>query len=94
LNPMHGMLFIFEEPGHKGFWMRNTYIPLDIIFIDEKRNITQIFENTEPLSTTSLESIKPIQYVVEVNAGFTKRFGIDEHTRIQWQRISIGSKIP
>ena len=86
LNPMHGMLFIFNRPELKSFWMQNTYIPLDIIYIDKNKQVVKIIEKAEPLSTTPRRSIEPIQYAVEVNGGFAKRFGIRKMDRVRWQR--------
>jgi hypothetical protein len=71
-----GMLFIFEKSGPLSFWMRNTYIRLDIIFADEKKQIVSIQKKTEPLSYTAIQSTKKAKYVVEVNAGFCDRHGI------------------
>ncbi len=73
--PRHaGMLFVFERPEPRSFWMRNTYIPLDIIFADEKGRIITIHKKTEPLSYAPIATRRAAKYVVEVNAGFT-----DEH---------------
>lgn len=71
-----GMLFIFERPEPRSFWMRNTYIPLDIIFADEKGRITAIHKKTEPLSYEPIRSNSGVKYVVEVNAGFCDQYGI------------------
>ncbi len=71
-----GMLFIFEQSGPVSFWMRNTYMPLDIIFSDENRQIVTIQKNTKPLSYESIPSYRKSMYVVEVNAGFTDKYGI------------------
>lgn len=69
--PSHqGMLFVFNESEPQAFWMKDTYIPLDIIYVDEKRTIVSIVANAQPLSETSLPSGVPAQYVVEVVAGF------------------------
>ncbi|MBD3360475.1 DUF192 domain-containing protein [Candidatus Peregrinibacteria bacterium] len=73
-----GMLFIFEEQKPRSFWMKNTYIPLDIIFVNEKFEIMTIQKNTEPLSEKSIFSDDPIMYTVEVNAGFTDKYEIKE----------------
>lgn len=77
-----GMLFIFEKPGLLSFWMRNTYIPLDIIFADGKKQIVSILKKTEPLSYSAMQSKKKAKYVIEVNAGFC-----DQH------RIKVGDWI-
>ena len=71
-----GMLFIFERSGPLSFWMRNTYISLDIIFADEKRQIVTIQKNTKPLSYAQIPSERNSKYVVEVNAGFCDKYGI------------------
>jgi hypothetical protein len=71
-----GMLFIFEQSGPLSFWMRNTYIPLDIIFADKSRQIVTIQKNTKPLSYAQIPSKRNSKYVVEVNAGFCDKYGI------------------
>ena len=71
-----GMLFIFERSGTLSFWMRNTYIPLDIIFVDKNKQIVTIQKNTKPLSYAQIPSKRNAKYAVEVNAGFSDRHGI------------------
>jgi uncharacterized protein len=71
-----GMLFIFGSSEPRSFWMRNTYISLDIIFADEKKQIVQIYKKTTPLSYAAIQSKKIAKYVVEVNAGFSDNHGI------------------
>jgi uncharacterized membrane protein (UPF0127 family) len=68
-----GMLFIFNESVPQGFWMKNTAISLDIIYVDENKKIVSIAKNTKPYSEESIPSLGNAQYVVEVNAGFTER---------------------
>ncbi|HJY62923.1 MAG TPA: DUF192 domain-containing protein [Ignavibacteria bacterium] len=81
-----GMLFIFPSEELQGFYMRNTLMPLDIIFINSKKQIVKIHKNTTPLSEKSLPSLKPSIYVVEVIAGYTDKFGIKEGYFIDWRR--------
>jgi uncharacterized membrane protein (UPF0127 family) len=71
-----GMLFIFEQPDNHSFWMKNTSIPLDIIYVGPDKKIISIAENTQPYSEESIPSYGLVQYVVEVNAGFTKQNNI------------------
>ena len=80
-----GMLFIFPQEAVRSFWMKNTYIPLDIIFVDANREVVTIQSNTQPLSTEPVPSYKPAKYVIEVNAGFTEKYGINEGSRIQFK---------
>ena len=71
-----GMMFVYERPQPVSFWMKNTSIPLDIIFADEAGVITKIFENARPFSSTSIFGGYDVQYVLEINAGLTKSLGI------------------
>ncbi|AFN74709.1 secreted protein containing DUF192 [Melioribacter roseus P3M-2] len=82
-----GMLFIFPHESPQSFWMKNTILPLDIIFVDAGGNIVKIHKYTTPYSETSYQSGKPAKYVVEVNAGFADKYGIREGDRIVWRRL-------
>jgi hypothetical protein len=79
-----GMLFIYEKSGLKVFWMKNTKIPLDIIFIDEKREIVTIQKHTVPYSEHPIPSHKNAKYIVEVNAGFCDKYQIKEGDKIRF----------
>lgn len=81
-----GMLFIFSEPEEQSFWMKNTYISLDIMYVDEKMEIVSIQKYATPLSEESLPSFKKAQYVVEVNAGFSDRNKIKYGDRIAFTK--------
>lgn len=87
LDDSSGMLFVFERIEPQKFWMKNTPIPLDIIFIGADGCIVNIVESTTPMSNQRYRSKGPIKYVVEVRAGFVKRFKIDSSTCIRWQRL-------
>ncbi|RBL89700.1 DUF192 domain-containing protein [Chitinophaga flava] len=71
-----GMLFIFPDMEERSFWMKNTYISLDIIYIDDKMEIVSIQKYATPLSEQSLPSFKKAQYVLEVNGGFCDKYHI------------------
>ncbi|OFY52234.1 MAG: hypothetical protein A2X22_09640 [Bacteroidetes bacterium GWF2_49_14] len=74
---MHtGMLFIFEDTDLRSFWMKNTYIPLDIIYLDAQKKIIRIHENAPTLNEQPIPSDYPAKYVVEVIAGFTALYNI------------------
>ena len=83
-----GMLFIYEETQPLAFWMKNTYIPLDIIFVDENMQIVTIKKNAKPLSEKLIPSIRDSMYVVEVNAGFCDKYGIKSGDYLSYKRIS------
>lgn len=79
-----GMLFIQETEEQQSFWMKNTYIPLDILFVNKEREIVTIHANTTPLKEWNYSSTAPALYVVEVNAGFANRHGIRTGDRISF----------
>lgn len=82
-----GMLFIFPQEEQRSFWMLNTMLSLDIIFVNSKNEIVKIHRNTTPYAKTSYPSNEPAQYVVEVIAGFTEKYNINEKDRIVWRRM-------
>jgi len=82
MNADKGMLFIFDNSDQRFFWMKNTFISLDIIYVDENMKIVTIHKTALPQSETSLPSIEPAKYVVEVNAGFTDRYKINKGDKI------------
>lgn len=71
-----GMLFIFPDTQIRSFWMKNTPLPLDMIFIDDDKEIVGIVENTVPFSTNNQMVPRPARYVLEVNGGFAAQYGI------------------
>ena len=79
-----GMLFVYTESDQRSMWMKNTYIPLDIIFIKNSETISSIARDTEPLSLKNIRSIEPVNYVLEINAGMTKKMGIVPNDKVFW----------
>ena len=79
-----GMLFIFPRSEPRAFWMKNTYISLDIIFVDDSLRIVTIQKNALPFSEKSLPSSQPARYIVEVVGGFCDRQGIKEGDLIKF----------
>jgi uncharacterized membrane protein (UPF0127 family) len=77
-----GMLFDFQREQEVSFWMENTYIPLDMIFIRGDGRILRIVENTEPLSTRIIPSGGPVRAVLEVIAGTARKLGIASGDRV------------
>ena len=71
-----GMLFVYHTTRVVSFWMKNTLIPLDIIFLDETGTIVHIHENAVPLDLTSISSQRPTRYVLEINAGMSRLLGL------------------
>ena len=77
-----GMLFDFERDQEIAMWMENTYIPLDMIFINGDGRIRRIAENTTPLSRATIPSGGPVRGVLEVIGGTTRKFGIKPGDRV------------
>jgi uncharacterized protein len=77
-----GMLFDFHQEQPASFWMKNTYIPLDMIFIRADGRILRIAENTVPLSEALVTSGGPVRAVLEVNAGTARKLGIAAGDRV------------
>jgi len=71
-----GMWFIYETPRTVAFWMRNTLIPLDMIFVDQTGEVQKIHVNAKPLDETPIPGGDNIQYVLEVNGGLSQRYGL------------------
>lgn len=81
-----GMLFIYEQSKPRFFWMKNTYISLDIIYANENMQIVTIQKNQKPLSEKPISSYRDSMYVVEVNAGFCDKYGINIGDYINFKR--------
>jgi hypothetical protein len=81
-----GMIFVFDGDDTRSFWMKNTVLPLDMIFVNGHNQIVTIHKNTTPYSEQSYTSTKPAQYVVEVNAGYADRHKISVGDHIAWSR--------
>lgn len=80
-----GMLFIFGSENTVSFWMKNTLIPLDMIFISEKGEILNIKRQAQPCKTLDCETYssgQPVKYVLEINGGLTDRLGIKEGDKV------------
>lgn len=80
----HGMLFLMPDEIIQTFWMKNTPLSLDIIFIDRKWKIAGIIEDAVPYSTDHLSVEKPSLYILEVNGGFCKKHEIKEGDWVEY----------
>jgi uncharacterized membrane protein (UPF0127 family) len=83
LEDLKGMIFIFPEEREHSFWMKNTYIPLDMLFIAKDLTVVGILENVPPLTETLRTVGKPSMYVVELAGGVTRKFGIKVGDRLR-----------
>lgn len=94
LDPRAAVLFLFPDAGDHVFWMKNVSIPLDIVFVDSNWNVVAVEHNTVPYSEASLSSAKASKYVVEMNAGLAKDFGVASgaKVKIELDRASCNCK--
>ncbi len=79
-----GMLFVMDNEEEQNFYMKNTIMPLDIMYIDSKKKIVTIARYTKPYSLDNILSGKPALYVLEVNAGFSDKYGVKEGDKVQF----------
>lgn len=83
-----GMLFVYERPQRVAFWMRNTLIPLDMIFADQTGVVQRIHQSAIPGDETNIPGGDQIQYVLEINGGMSALLGITEGTQMQHPAIT------
>jgi uncharacterized protein len=84
LAPDRGMLFPYDPPQSTSFWMKNTLIPLDIIFIRPDGTIGRIAANTTPLSLEPIPSLEPVSAVLEIAGGRAAQLGIGPGDLVRW----------
>lgn len=89
-----GMLFLFPEEDLQSFWMRNTLIPLDMLFIGKNMRVVGIVRHALPLTLTPRNVNNPSQFVLEVPAGWVDRAGIQEGARVRFEGVSLKSVQP
>jgi uncharacterized membrane protein (UPF0127 family) len=87
LDPNAGMLFDFRDSQEVSFWMRNTYIPLDMLFIREDGTIANIHINAVPHDVTGIPSEGPVRFVLEIPGGRSVELGIVAGDRVEHTRI-------
>jgi uncharacterized membrane protein (UPF0127 family) len=91
LPPDEGMLFVMTEERVWPFWMRNTLIALDMLFIDHDLTIAGIVENAEPRTETLRQVDKPSLYVLEVNGGFCAAHKVAAGTKVRFEGVPVAA---
>ncbi|HEX9145916.1 MAG TPA: DUF192 domain-containing protein [Candidatus Binatia bacterium] len=86
-----GMIFLFPYEADQTFWMKNTPIPLDMIFINNQRQIVGIAEEAVPFSLDPRSVGRPSQFVLEINGGLSKRYGIKPGNSVRFRGIQAES---
>jgi uncharacterized protein len=82
-----GMIFVFDEPSVQRFWMKNTLIPLDMIFIGKDRKIVGVVEDAMPETESERMVGAPSQYVLEIGGGLSARLGIKRGEPVEFQHV-------
>ncbi|MFN3955064.1 MAG: DUF192 domain-containing protein [Pararhodobacter sp.] len=82
-----GMLFVFDRPDRAVFWMENTLIPLDMIFIDVEGRVTNVHHEAIPLDRTPIDGGEGVAMVLEINGGLSRRLGIAPGSEIRHPRV-------
>ncbi len=83
-----GMLFVYEEPRRASFWMKNTLIPLDMIFADARGVVTRVHANAIPVDETPIDGGDGVQFTLEINGGLAARMGIVEGAELRHPSIA------
>lgn len=82
-----GMLFIYDRPERAVFWMENTLIPLDMLFINSAGQVARIHHEARPLDRTPIDGGPDVQMVLEINGGMARRLGITEGSELRHPRL-------
>ena len=88
-----GMLFVYDEPRAPSFWMRNTLIPLDMLFIGADGTVLKIHENAIPMDETPIPGGSDVLMVLEINGGLSSQLGLKEGAEIQHPALDQGSAV-
>ena len=86
MEEKQGMLFVYQRESMHNFYMKNTYIPLDLIFFDGDSTIVSFQKDAKPLDETNLPSQVPAQFILEINAGLSERWGLQTGDRCSFQQ--------
>lgn len=87
LEAGRGMIFLFEHPQRLSFWMKNTYIPLDMIFMDEHKKVVYVEENAEPLTLEARGPQTDTQFVLEVPGGWARAHGVGPGVEVRFVNV-------
>ncbi|MDE4131669.1 DUF192 domain-containing protein [Phaeobacter sp. QD34_3] len=88
-----GMLFVYERPARAAFWMKNTLIPLDILFLDETGRVTSVHANAIPHDETPIPGGDRVFAVLEINAGLAQRYGIGPGSEMRHEVFSNNTPV-
>ena len=82
-----GMIFVYTRPSIHSMWMKNTFIPLDMLFIKGDGTVSSVVADTTPHSLESIASVEPVNFVLELNAGMTAKLAIGTSSRVLFMNL-------
>ena len=91
LAPASGMLFVYDGTGRRQFWMKNTLIPLDMIFADSTGTVTRVHADAVPGDLTPIDGGDGVQFVLEINGGLAAKLGLAPGTQLRHPAIAADS---
>ena len=91
LAPDAGMLFDFHAEGIRQFWMQNTLIPLDMVFVAEDGTVKTVHSNARPMDTTAISSEVPVRFVLEIEGGRADEIGLKPGDRMEQPRVGTAT---
>jgi uncharacterized membrane protein (UPF0127 family) len=91
MDPGAGMLFVYETPRRAMFWMKNTLIPLDMIFADATGTVTRVHANAVPGDLTPIDGGDSVQFVLEINGGLAEQVGIIAGAELRHPAVGPGA---
>ncbi|RYG92439.1 DUF192 domain-containing protein [Loktanella sp. IMCC34160] len=91
---MEGMLFLYDQPQAVSFWMRNTLIPLDMLFVGPDGVILRIHENAEPMNDTPIPGGEGVLAVLEINGGMSARLGLEPGDALRHPAFGPDAALP
>ena len=94
LDPAAGMLFVYESPRRAQFWMKDTLIPLDMIFADAEGVVTRVHANAIPQDLTPIDGGNAVRFVLEINGGLAAKLGIVRGAVLRHPSVGDGAAWP
>lgn len=92
MDPDAGMIFVFDPPQIVSFWMKNTFLSLDMLFVRADGTISTISANAKPLSETSISSAEPVRAVIEINGGRAQALGIAPGDKVRALQFTVSAQ--
>lgn len=94
LGSSQGMLFVYQAPGHPHFWMKDTLIALDMIFIGPDGLVTRVHSNAVPHDETAIDGGPGVQYVLEINGGLAEAIRLKPGDAMIWPGLGDAAAVP